>query len=50
MGDGVMFAGELETPLARWTFVSMDTKGKSGGMLFGWRSRSRDMALTRKPS
>ena len=38
MGDGVLFAGELESLLSGWTFVSVDAKGKSGGKLLGWRS------------
>ena len=39
MGDGVLFAGDLDFLLSGWTFVSVDAKGKSRGLLLGWRSR-----------
>ena len=39
MGDGVMFAGELESIMIGWTFLSLDARGKSRGLLLGWRSR-----------
>ena len=38
MGDGVLFMGDLETMLNGWSFVSVDAKGESGGLLLGWRS------------
>ena len=38
MGDGFIFAGEMETLLNRWSFVSMDSKGKLGGLPLGWSS------------
>ena len=38
MGDGDLFAGDLETILNGWSFVCVDAKGKSGGILFGWTS------------
>ena len=39
MGNGVLFADELEYMLKGWSFLSMDARGKSGGLLLGWRSR-----------
>ena len=39
MGDGVILVGELETMLKEWKFVLVDIKGKSGGLLLGWRFR-----------
>ena len=39
MGDGVLFVGELESLLFGWSFVSVDAKGESGGLLLGWRSQ-----------
>ena len=39
MGDGVMFASTLESLLPGWTFFSVDAKGKSGGLLVGWKNR-----------
>ena len=30
---------ELESMLKGWTFLSLDARGKSGGLLLGWRSR-----------
>ena len=38
MGDGVLFAGNMELLLPGWTFCSVDAKGKSGGLLVGWRN------------
>ena len=37
MGDGLSLAGELELLLSGWVFISLDAKGKSGGLLLGWR-------------
>ena len=39
MGDGVLFAGEMELLLSGWTFSSVDAKGKLGGLFVGWRNR-----------
>ena len=39
MGDGFSLAGELELFLSDWVFISLDAKGKSGGLLLGWRIR-----------
>ena len=38
MGNGTMFVVELESMLKGWTFLSLDARGKSGGLLLGWRS------------
>ena len=37
MGEGVILVGELENMLKEWKFVLVDAKGKSGGLLLGWR-------------
>ena len=34
MGDGVLFASNMEFLLPRWTFCSVDAKGKSGACLW----------------
>ena len=39
MGDGVLFAGNMEILLPGWNFCSVDTKGKSRGLLVGWGNR-----------
>ena len=39
MGDGLSLAGEMESLLSGWVFISLDAKGKSGGLLLGWRIR-----------
>ena len=39
MGDGVLFASTLESLLPGWTFCFVDAKGKSGGLLVGWKIR-----------
>ena len=39
MGDGLSLAGELELLLSGRIFISLDAKGKSGGLLLGWRIR-----------
>ena len=39
MGDGQILIGEMESLLNGWDFVSVDAKGKSGGLLLGWRAR-----------
>ena len=39
MGDGLNLAGEMELILSGWVFISLDAKGKSGGLLLGWRIR-----------
>ena len=39
MGDGVSLASSLELLLHGWTFCSVDAKGKSRGLLLGWRNR-----------
>ena len=35
MGDGLSLAGEMESLLSGWVFISLDAKGKSGGLLLG---------------
>ena len=40
MCDGVILVGELELMLKDWKFVSVDAKGRSGGLLLGWRTRN----------
>ena len=39
MGNGNLFVDELESMMSGWTFLSVDARGKSGGLLLGWRSR-----------
>ena len=39
MGDGKILAGEMESLLKGWVFAWVDAKGKSGGLLLGWKSR-----------
>ena len=39
MGDGVRSACSLESLLPGWSFCSVDAKGKSGGLLVGWKCR-----------
>ena len=39
MGIGHLLVAELETMLKGWTFLSLNARGKSGGLLLGWRSR-----------
>ena len=39
MGDGHVIAGDMEVLLSGWTFISLDAKGRSGGLLLGWRTR-----------
>ena len=39
MGDGVLFAVNMELLLSGWNFCFVDAKGKSGGLLAGWRNR-----------
>ena len=39
MGDGKILAREMDSLLKGWVFVWVDAKGKSGGLLLGWRSR-----------
>ena len=39
MGNVTLFADELESLTSGWTFLSVDARGKSGGLLLGWRSR-----------
>ena len=38
--DGCILVKEMELLLKYWQFVSMDSKGRSGGLLLGWRSRN----------
>ena len=37
MGDGKVIVVELDSLLKVWNFVSMDAKGKYGGLLLGWK-------------
>ena len=39
MGNGLCLAAETESLLGGWIFISLDAKGKSGGLLIGWRKR-----------
>ena len=39
VGDGHVIAGEMEVLLSGWTFISLDAKGRSVGLLLGWRTR-----------
>ena len=39
MGIGVLFVNELESMLKGWSFLSMDARGKSRGLLLGWKTR-----------
>ena len=39
MGNGLCLATEMELILPGWIFISLDAKGKSGGLLIGWRKR-----------
>ena len=39
MGIGHVLVVELENLLKGWTFISLDARGKSGGLLSGWKSR-----------
>ena len=39
MGDGILFAGNMELLLPGWNFCSVDAKEKSGDLLVGWRNR-----------
>ena len=39
MGNGLCLATEMESMLVGWIFISLDAKGKSGGLLIGWRNR-----------
>ena len=39
MGNGHILVVELENLLKGWTFISLDARGKSGGLLLGWKSR-----------
>ena len=40
MCDGCILVGELELLLKDWQFVSVDSKGRFGGLLLGWRTRN----------
>ena len=40
MFDGCVLVKEMELLLKYWQFISMDAKGRSGGLLLGWRSRN----------
>ena len=39
ISEGSILVGNLEIMLKDWKFVSVDAKGKSGGLLLGWRYR-----------
>ena len=43
MCDGCILVGELELLLKDWQFVSVDAKGRSGGLLLGWRTHNFDL-------
>ena len=38
MYDGCVLVKEMELMIKGWQFISMDAKGRSGGLLLGWRS------------
>ena len=38
MFDGCVLVKEMELMLKDWQFISVDAKGRSGGLLLGWRS------------
>ena len=38
MFDGCILVKEMELLLKGWQFVSVDAKGRSGGLLLGWRT------------
>ena len=39
MFDGSVLVKEMESMLTDWQFISVDAKGRSGGLLLGWTSR-----------
>ena len=39
MVDGGLFVGNMELLLPGWSFCLVDAKGKSGGLLVGWKNR-----------
>ena len=39
MCEGCILVKDMELLLKGWQFVSMDAKGRSGGLLLGWRTR-----------
>ena len=39
MSDGSILVSELEVMFKEWKFVSVDAKGKSRGLLLGWKFR-----------
>ena len=39
MSDGSILVSELEVMFKEWKFVSVDAKGKLGGLLLGWKIR-----------
>ena len=43
MCDGSLLVNALEIMLKEWKFVSVDAKGRSGGLLLGWRYRHLHM-------
>ena len=40
MFDGCILVKEMELLLKGWQFVYVDAKGRSGGLLLGWRTRN----------
>ena len=40
MCDGCILVREMELLLKDWKFVSVDAKGRYGGLLLGWRTRN----------
>ena len=39
MFDGSVLVKEMESLLRYWHFIFVDAKGRSGGLLLGWRTR-----------
>ena len=40
MCEGDILIKEMEILVKGWQFVSIDAKGRSGGLLLGWRTRN----------
>ena len=40
MCDGCVLVKELESMFKEWQFISVDSKGRSRGLLVGWRTRN----------
>ena len=38
MGNGFLLVEELESMMSGWTFLPVDARGKSRGLLIGWKT------------